>query len=443
MRTLRAASLLALIAACSEPGSQPAMLPDSSPPPPPITGPVSIRIAVNTTPMAGVTVMFQDGSVVESVQTDAAGVATARMRSGGSVTALNPFGVPAAGDPDELRTMMGVRIGDVTQLVKRSPAAITVRVTAPVDPGAASHVLHTSCGSGPLLVSGQTVSNDVTLRGCTTADMLVESFDAAGESLRSLFVPAVELADAGSVTLTGGYQTIPDARLDYASVPEGYDQVTGRSMLVTGLRRILERTNTVPLRFGVGSTQLSLPTVPDATLITQSTFQHGGVGVHHVLDLRPVDLTVGLDFSRTLLPDYLAAPEFTAPGTISWLAPGPEFIQLESSVPPQHRPHSVIVGLHGVRTAEPARTWNWKIVAPFESTFVILPALPAGPDGFDYNAASGDTLSIAELTTVGSPFGDPGLHDELLSGEPATLSEMLIDEMIRQRVPQIAIEQLR
>jgi hypothetical protein len=439
---------LSFAAACSaEHGSQP----DAPVPPdlrPPITGPVSLRIAIDDTPMVGVTVLFQDfGSQnLATLQTDATGSATLTMRAGGFVTAVNPFGPPAAGAPDDVRTFAAVQPGDELRLHGHGAAqAITLTITGPRDPGAASYELHTSCGAGALVAPGTGLpTGQLTLRGCGgTADLLLESFDATGAPLRSVFQAGVAVADAGSVTLTGAYEPVPSVAFSYSSVPASCDHVDVRAVIDGARGPLVERSTTVPISTGsgTGARSLALPAFAGALLTAHSTLERSAtsLAVHHIIDRSDAGTGAFIDLFRNLLPELVDGPVFELPGNVTWtesvIEANVEAFQFESGVQPLNLPDFVVLGLHVVRGTE--RTWDWRIVVPYAGPFIALPKLSVVPDGFSYSPQGGDTVTLPALTTAKVAGGYDAVRASVLDDDPP---EHLLGPTFGSR---ITLEQLR
>src|SRR4051812_646376 len=107
MRTALA-SVVLLVAACGDDGGvrhldggptidSPMMMIDA----PVVPQPVTVTVTSGGTPQADVKVYFlaNDSSVISNTLTDSAGVASAVMPNGGTVTAVDPYPAPAGGLP--------------------------------------------------------------------------------------------------------------------------------------------------------------------------------------------------------------------------------------------------------------------------------------------------------------------------------------------------------
>ncbi len=408
--------LSACLAACNEHGSQPPP-PDVFVPPPPPTGFVSLRIALDdATPMPGVSVIFEDanGTQSEVATTDGSGLARVRMQDGGVVTAINPFG-PESG-VDDLRTFVEVRIGDELTLVGPT-APITVEVSAPLDPGAKTYQLHSTCGSGTLVSPGGTgvPSGAISLRGCRgITDMLVETFDSAGAPHSSLYQAGQVVTDGRTLQLTGAYAPVASSRVTFSGVPDRFDHADTRSMVLSIHGTVFEGPAfSTPIQLGNGQHAFELPTAGTPATLTRATFDAAGttIPVHGVLQWGPPATDSFIDLFDDLLPEYLSAPELVSPRDIVWTEPffaapfaATPFEVFDSAPPPRPAADFILATLQIVRSSGTTRTWRWRIVTPYRGAAVKYPELPRGP-GFDFNMDASDTITVTELTTMTIPGG--------------------------------------
>jgi len=421
--------LLLGFAACGgEHGSMPAP-PDIADPPPPFTGPVSLQITHNGAPAVGVAVVFQDAGVVGATTqpTDGSGTARVTMGRDGFVTVVNPFGPPATGAPDDVRTFAGVQPFDQLKLVEDTRASpITVTVTAPIEPTAVEYRLHTSCGSGVLVKpSGPGLpTGQLTLTSCGgAADVLLETIDSSGNPSRSIYRPNLPVIDGGTVALPSGYQAIPGARFDYSGIADGYGTVHVRGVLASSRGPVFETSGDVVISSGVGSTILPIPTISDPTLMTESTLAlTDSIATHGVLDWGP-NTGQFIDLWDDLLPELLSAPRFDLPRSVSWSEASFATFQFESGpIEDETRPDFVLIELAVERTGASPRTYTWRIAAPYFGPFVSLPLLPL--DANDFNIAPGDSVDVAGLTTVNVPGGYGAVRARVLdSKRPEDLIE--------------------
>ena len=183
--------------------------------------PVTITTTVDGSPVGGVHVYFQnaDSTVVLATVTDATGTASAVMAAGGYVTAINPYTPLAVGRTnDELDTFLGVKPGDHLQLATHlTSTAVTVTVTAPLDPAAnvGSYDVFTPCGSSALTIpsTGGPPSATMPLYNCgATTDFLVVSYDNSTnpQPLDFFFVPNVAAAAQSTIDFTAHtYGAVP------------------------------------------------------------------------------------------------------------------------------------------------------------------------------------------------------------------------------------------
>jgi hypothetical protein len=118
--------------------------------------PVTWTVTNSGLPVPGVRVHFlgSDDAMVATVNTEAAGTASAVVAAGGSVTALDPFLLAGGGTaPDDIRTFAGVVPGDHLVLTGSLPLISFTRQGTAV-PGAVAYDVVTSCGSGSISAAG-------------------------------------------------------------------------------------------------------------------------------------------------------------------------------------------------------------------------------------------------------------------------------------------------
>ncbi|HEU0033895.1 MAG TPA: hypothetical protein VFQ53_24875 [Kofleriaceae bacterium] len=417
--------VVVLVAACSEHGMSPPM-PDVAPPPPPPSGPVSLRIASDGVPHPGVTVVFQaaDSHVVGTAVTDASGVASMTMEAGGFVTAIDPFGPPAAGGANDLRTFAGVRPFDELRLGRDDArTGLQVRVTAPVAQNAASYTLHTTCGTGTLVATGTGKPTAlVTLQGCTSAvDMIVVANDATGKPLRALIARGLAVFDGDTLQLTGTYEPIASVGIEYSAVPDAYTSIETHATITTQAP-ILSADATAAVQFGIANTMLALPGFFDTALRIDAHPVPAApkLGVHGVLTWSSFSTNNFVQLWDLLLPDYAQRPTFSLPRSIFWsetqngariLDDAPNF---ESSVPPNIGiPDVVIAKLH---VARPDRTFDWTIATPYVGPVVTYPQLSPTPGELAvFDPAPGDAVDVVRLSTVDVPFGYDSVRANILN----------------------------
>jgi hypothetical protein len=372
--------------------------------------PVTLTVTNAGAPVAGVHVWFQehDSTLVSSTMTDATGVASAIVLPGAFVTALDPFPQAApslivATGSDDLRTFAGVKPGD--HLVLDQPAngmSITFTVTGPIDPGATTYTLFSSCGSSDLPTngSGSPPTNTVNFQGCgSAADMLIESFDGVGGVREVVFVPNVPVADGGTVDLSASvYVDQTDATFTYSNAPASIPNIEIQPALAGAHGIVFTSFGNVDTTTGAGTTTITLPGGTGAIGIEDSTTRNG-ISQQDVVDWGPFAAAYTLDLASALLADFTERPSFDAANhAIAWTestgaAPDFTIVQFEINRDPTF--------------------WTWEIAAPYTAGTVVLPVLPA--DGATFNALATDTSNFFSAESAKVPGGYDAVRANVLS----------------------------
>ncbi len=397
-----------LMAGCGDDGVH--HLPDAPPPPDaradagPLQ-PVTLTITDGGVGQAGIRVYFQnpDMGLVLAPLTDAAGQATATVMPGAFVTVINAFppAVPTGIATDELRTFAGVKPGDQLVLSRGggSSTPVAVDVTVPIDPTATSYILYTSCGSFDVSGGGGSGSGSggpggpVLMFGCgATADVAIETRDASGHPLNSLFHPDALVSEGGTIDLSGDtYAPAATATYSYTSIPNGFTTLNVLDLLVTAKGPLVDSFVGADITANAASTSVKRAGVPAALAVTETAFFNGGRGDHRVLEWgQPGPYALS---ANVLLPEYMTTPEFDpAAHAARW-----------TSGPGASQPDFTVLKMRFSRDVPSLQLWTWEIAAPYGGTSVTYPVLPAAAMGF--NPVTSDSFSVDELRTLKVPGG--------------------------------------
>jgi hypothetical protein len=380
--------------------------------------PVTLTIVKDGSPAIGVTVYFlnADDSVVSAAITDAMGSARAVMAAGGSVTAINPFTTPpppaaTAGDPDELRTFVGVKPGDRLVLSQTTPVAAPVMLIAPAAPSqnpSTTYSVYTTCGSGGISSgSGAPPSGTVALEDCNgTADLAVVASTPPPPAARAAQVNAiVEVLYQAGVTLPSSGNTLDltaDTYGEVTDVPFMYTNPPDRTM--SALHWLIQDRGNLgpfPVDASGGTGTSHLPSGATATYsIVQTSLAPSGsaVGEQDVVDWGLAMPSYTLDLGGVLLPDLLSPPAFdAATGRVTWTEDA-------QGAAPDLTTTAIFV------TRD--RQWHWEIVAPYQRGEIRFPHVPA--DVFDWNPAAGDGVTAEQVMNAQAPGGYDAIRAHLL-----------------------------
>lgn len=365
-------------------------------------GAVTVSVTVGGIPAANVPVYFQDAdsTLVLAVTTDAQGTAGAIIAAGGYVTLIEP---PAGDGRVHLSTFAAVEPGDALHLDLEPRIALPpVVVDLTVDTAAETsrYDVFTSCGAGviaPEIPVGPTVTGTIQLEGCTggAADIIVMPFDADNNALGAKYYPNRSV-DGGPVALDdgAGYPALVNKDFTYSAVPPEISFVGTYHALTTERGLLFDGSTGNPQAASVTNT-MNQPVAPGTTALTATAFVPAAnqFGEQLVMDWEPSGGSYALDVSATLIAPYASGGTYDpATHSIAWTEAGGV------------QPDVVRAQLGAYRDDIPeGRAWSWRIVAPHGGTKVSYPRLPN--DGFDFNPAEGDTVSISQLTTARLPAG--------------------------------------
>lgn len=448
-----ALALLSAAAACGDDGGfhrppdGPPLPPDAAPDASP-DAPVTLTITDGTTPVQGVVVVFQqpDSSLAARVSTDAQGKASARVRAGGFVTAINPFPVaqPTGVAEGDLRTFGGVAPGD--NLVLRQPPgdpAIAITIIAPSDPAATFYRLWTTCGSQDLgngggSGSGSTVGSGapggtVTLYGCgAVADLVIETSDASGASLGALVLQNQALVNGMTLDLSSQtYTATTAATFSYTSLPAGIAMLEMSSVQLTANGPIYEVYGGTDVTAGAATVSLKRAAIPGAKAVTRTAFYNGGLGSHQVEDWGPVG-PYTFTGANVLLHEFATRPEYNLETrAFTW------------TVLPGAAPDLAIARGYFYRPdGKGQQRWTWEIVVPYSGTAVAYPVLP-GPDAKYNPVAATDSVDLDRVLTAKVPGGYDAIRATALSKDPREAITGATGRIVTEEVFGGGVEALR
>lgn len=373
---------------------------------------VSVLVTDNKVPVADATVYFQgpDSSLVTSAMTGVDGTARAVMPAGGFVTVISPrpsaFGVIVISD--RLSTFAGVKPGDELHLelaTDRPITSVTIDVIVPDDPGAARYDLYTTCGQAQLTTTTPPTPTQVFLAGCAgVADMLVVTFDANGQPLRSLYRPAQPVSNGASIVLTGTYVNMAPMALSVTASPAWVGSYNAELVLASARG---------PLFSGYGSLEVAGPPVSIAmpvaagTTIAQRTHVYPvqpAIQRQTILDwgLPLADHTVNA--GATLLRPFETRPTFDpATRTVAWTegtGKAADLVRVEYST---------------YRDGVPAHAWTWQMVAPAGTSAQVTFPILQGDAAAAFTTVETDSFGVGELETVAIAGGYDGIRAHALA----------------------------
>ncbi len=364
--------------------------------------PVSLKLTFDGVPRPGVDVYFQDAAstLIAVVPTGSDGIAAALMEPGGFVTVIDAFPLTGKSSPKLVRTFAGVKPGDLLLVDEGygGPPQLSVTLTVPVDTSASQYDVYTSCSGKHTLVgaggSGGVPSGTIYMQGCNGfADVLVQTFDYNGQPLGWFYHPDVAVSDQQAITLTDTYATTStDVTMMFTNVPAEFSSIAFRTVLASPRGPVSDVVLSTDVTGGAASASFSRPPVTNGISVTAlRPLPSNNIGAHTVVQWgAPSVLTI--DLANALLPLYTTFPSFTpATHSVSWTAGA------------GIAPDLVIGEVSAYRfTGPPNASWRWRIVAPYATT-LTLPVLPAAIA--EYNIATDDQPSLAELTTAKVPGG--------------------------------------
>lgn len=377
--------------------------------------PVTLTITNHGEPAKNVHVYFlqADGTVAANTHTDGAGVASAMVAAGGSVTALKPFNSDVAGgkfSPDEIRTFVGVKPGDHLVLTRTAldGVSFTLDAKAATENNAFQTLydVYTTCGQTSIspggggggsgspdpggnaflqgcggaadvaIVARQQIQVD-TLRAGAGAQVIDDGFDW----IAGLYHGDSTLTEGGNVDLRAvAYQDLIDAKFTFMNAP-------AESTIDVLHSPILPHGPLSPFGGATSSGALTLheASTPATKAIVQTSLSRSNQ--HRVIDWGDFTTDYKLDFENLLLRELIEPPGYDfATGKILW-----------EEATTGAAPDFTIVTIN-VRRPDPLAKWRWEIVAPYTNGQLALPKLPT--DVLDWAPAQTDDVSFDPILNV-------------------------------------------
>jgi hypothetical protein len=389
--------------------------------------PVTITVTQSNQPVMGVTVYFQqpDSMLVRDAKTDAAGKASAIVRSGGFVTVIEPQQVGVcrgsgcanldlnsfSPEPDSINFDVSVPNEEVGHLytlysscgqaeigVGNSPLQSTLRTARAGQKRAATRALG---------IAATPVTNTVNLNNCGgTADLLIVATETESGSITGwIYKPNMAVATGVAITIDGDYTQPADVEAAYTHVPPYNNTLLVERELRSPRGHLLNLSQLSAAVEPDGHTASVTHSVPGpATLImvTSTTDQpNEGFGQHRFIDWGPAQ-AYALDFGAAALPHYSSRPSMDgAAHALIWH-------QAATGAAPDY-----VLGTYQASRLDETQSvqhlWTWRIAAPYAPPYlddavkIVYPTLPTTI--YDYNATADDEPFPLRLTGVKSPGG--------------------------------------
>jgi hypothetical protein len=369
-------------------------------------GAVTIAITSASQPASNVTVYFQnaDSSLVIAALTDAHGTVGAMLATGGFVTVIEPADQSGL---VKLDTFAGVHSGDALHL-DLAPAASQsgtfTDLTVGTDPSAFAYQAYSQCGAVALPPGG---TGEVGFQGCgNTADLLVVAIDVDSNPYKAYYQPNVTIGPAPSDAMgraadaTGTFGGLATTAFSYTGVPSTIQYVATTQELWSPRGRLFDQSASAMTSGAAALNSFAQPAPTGLTAVTvtdaipdpsTNANQHSQ---QLVFDWDTWSASYALKLDTVLLKPYLNDATYALDThSITWMEGAgaqPDFVRAR---------------VVAYRDAIPlGTTWQWSIIAPRGMPAQIaFPKLPAAD--FDYNPTLGDTVSVADLTSVKAPGG--------------------------------------
>lgn len=368
-------------------------------------GTASVLVTKDDQPVSGVRVYFQgaDHSLIDAVDTDDAGMASAEVAPGAWVTVLAPY--LASGQP-WIETIGGVKPGDVIRFGAPQQLSVDLDVSIPKDPGAASYEVFANChdehASSVTVPDAETASFTFSAGSCpATIDFLVISRDDTGARHNVLFAPDQTPVN-NAVAITGTYTSaMRTVTITYSNVPADAEQLTVRYQLASVGEPLVLFGDEVVFDTLPNQMASTTVTVPDGLQLDASgslaVSVHASVrrpgNIQHIIDgLGPAAAEHDVDVGDAL-SGFASAPQYDPDaGTITWT---------ESDAAPRDLAFAFLTQRRTVGAE--TITWYRTVVQPYTGAQITIPKLPV--EDFDYNMTSADGGSIAEIAMATVPGG--------------------------------------
>lgn len=368
---------------------------------------VTLTVTYDGAPRAGVHTYFlaPDNTVVATVDTNASGVASAKLPLGGSVTAIDPFprrveALRAAGPgraaavevgDNDLRSFLGVKPGDhLTLTDKTTPDGASFQLYAPVPTqgSISDYSVFTNCGNGNLYPGGGGSGSGspdpggyVFLRGCNgKADIVVVASGlGADEQQRALGV----LVKADAALKEDELIDLRD--LEYATPTERTFTYSNNTHSLQVEHTLVTPKGTfgpfVPDAGFESVATIGEPVLAGATSIVDTQVQTDN-NRYHVIDAGAVTASYMLDLSNLLPRAIQSVAEYNvATKKLTWTEAD------------DGAAADLSIAQFGV--SNEARSWQWTLVAPYARGELVPPVLPT--DVATWTPADGDNVYVLSL----------------------------------------------
>ncbi|HEY4242271.1 MAG TPA: hypothetical protein VGM88_20780 [Kofleriaceae bacterium] len=387
---MRSFFLIALLAAaCGDDGNTTpdggghpdTMLPDVP------TGDVSITLTQGGTPLAGVTVYFQSTATgaVQTVPTDASGLAHASIADGGMLTVVMTAAQTGEENSDAL-TYAGLTAGEHIVLALPSQTQTTATVTVPAIANASDYEIWMGCGNGDIDPAGTgetTETGTVDLQGCgDTLDVLVTVDAPSG----------MQYALARGVSIVGGaldlsdltYQAQPTVTNTISHLPAGaMDVFGGREWAYPSGNGSYGSYSSGTISGTTANVSVTVPE-PDGVVVLAVDDVSLATGYLNTIEW-PAGDSYTLDASTGTAPAFSGLPAFANSAVTFAAGSGTADIALTS--------------------LELASGAEWTIFTPYTGNSIPVPQLPA-----DAGFATTGTVMVGDTVLANLPgtFADYG-----------------------------------
>jgi hypothetical protein len=381
---------------------------------------VAVSVRLGGMPVMGLFVYFQnhDSTLASEAQTNIGGNAAGVVDDGGFVTVIEPPPLSAVeAARTRLVTFAGVKLLDELHVdvspLGFVPPPVTFNLSVPDEQLGNTYTLYSSCGTQAIgvgtapvragavaAVAAVALTTSVTLTGCDgMADMLVVSTDAGGKLVGWQYQPNVAVADAANIAFTGAYLPPVDTTFTYTQISPTSTGLGVVRELRTARGSVYRSAQATAPSGGVMATvTIPMPAPVGVQAITTSTDQPStGNGRQTIVEWGAADQSYLLDYAGAALRDYATRPALdTATQAITWTeaaGAAPDFV----------------LGTYRADRADvvPHETIR-RIVAPYATdpsglATLQYPTLPTTL--YDFNARTGDLISLERLVTMKVPGG--------------------------------------
>jgi hypothetical protein len=314
----------------------------------------------------------RDGSVDDAQLTDASGMATLHVETGGAVS--------AAYDPSQefvvatwnVHTILGVEPGDTLRFGGQPPTCdMTPRGSATINFAAAAGAIsyRVATGCGPQYVPTSPFLWSLTAADPNPGDVVVTAYDATNTVVGSASASGVALPDGATASFVAGDWHAPiSTMVGVSGVPSGLTTVL---LLLTSRLATRDLVTSEALYSGLTPTggtatvNAALPDVGTRVSIHVTATDLAGHTVHYI------DAGAPGIVALPPLPPALASPTFDAASQRI------DFVQTPGAVVGDRLEASVYLQ----NTA--GEDVGWTVWAPATMTSIVLPVLPPSVTGYD------------------------------------------------------------